>query len=86
VDRCIRAGRFRQADPGDLAMQLWSSSHGTVALHLAGLLTAERAVETSAATSLNLLIAFGDDPDAAAKSMKTTRRRARLDLAAGHTI
>jgi AcrR family transcriptional regulator len=83
VDRCIRAGRFRQADPFDLALQLWSTAHGTVALHLAGLLSADRALETSAATSLNLIIAFGDDAELAIKSMRMTRRRARLDLSAG---
>jgi AcrR family transcriptional regulator len=85
VNRCIRAGRFRKADPFDLAMQLWSSSHGIVALQLAGLATPDQAVATSVAINLNLLIAFGDDPDAAAKSMKTTRRRARQDLDRGHT-
>jgi hypothetical protein len=37
-----------------------------------------RAVETTTATSLNLVIAFGDDPEAASKSLKTTRRRARV--------
>jgi AcrR family transcriptional regulator len=85
VDRCIRADRFRPADPFDLAMQLWSSSHGIVALQLAGLITADQALATSVAININLLIAFGDDPDAAAKSMKTTRRRARQDLDGGHT-
>jgi AcrR family transcriptional regulator len=85
VDRCIQADRFRQADPVDLAMQLWSSSHGIVALQLASLITADQALATSTAINLNLLIAFGDDPEAAAKSMKTTRRRARLDLGDGWT-
>lgn len=85
VERCIQAGRFRQAQPVDLAMQLWSLSHGTVALHLAGLLSADQALRTSAATSLNLFVAFGDDPELAAKSMKATNRRVRLDLASGQT-
>jgi AcrR family transcriptional regulator len=85
VDRCIRAGRFHQADPVDLAMQLWSSSHGIVALQLAALITADQALATSAAINANLLIAFGDDPAAAAKSMKTVGRRARLDLDAAPT-
>jgi AcrR family transcriptional regulator len=85
VDRCIQAGRFRQAEPLDLAMQLWSISHGTVALHLAGLVSADQALRTSATTSLNLFIAFGDDPELAAKSMKATNRRARLDVASAQT-
>jgi AcrR family transcriptional regulator len=78
VERCVRAGRFDQADPLELALQLWSSIHGTVALHLAGLLSAEQALSTCTSTSTNLFKAFGDDPRAVGRSWESTRRRARL--------
>ena len=37
VRDCIDAGRFRRADPEDLARQIWVGIHGVVTLHLAGL-------------------------------------------------
>jgi len=82
VERCIRAGRFDQADPLELALQLWSSIHGTVALHLAGLLSVEQALSTCTSTSTNLFKAFGDDPRAVGRSWESTRRRARLSSGA----
>lgn len=78
VARCIRAGRFAPAEPITLALQLWSSIHGTVSLHLAGLLPADETIDTCFATTANLVKAFGDDPRAAGRSWETVRRRARL--------
>lgn len=74
VARAIEAGRFDAADPVRLATQLWASVHGTVTLHLSGLLSIEDLAECSTAMALALFVAFGDDPDAA---------RASLDAATG---
>ena len=75
IDRCIRANRFKRADPIDLATQLWASEHGVVTLHLSGLLPYREAVLTFRATSVSLLKAFGDDPRAVGRSIATTQRR-----------
>jgi AcrR family transcriptional regulator len=69
VERAIEAGRFAPADPVRLATQLWATAHGTVTLHLAGLLSIEDLAECSSAMALALFVAFGDDPGAARASV-----------------
>jgi AcrR family transcriptional regulator len=81
VERCVRAGRFDRAEPLGLALQMWSAIHGAVALHLAGLLPADDAVEACLATGFNLCKAFGDDPRATGRSWETMRRRAGVGFA-----
>jgi AcrR family transcriptional regulator len=76
VDRCIRAGRFDPADPVDLATELWSAAHGTVALHLAKLLTSEQTQATLTSTAMNLIRAYGDDPRATRRSFERASGRA----------
>lgn len=70
VARAVSAGRFR-GDPRSLATQLWVTAHGTVTLHLAGLLTLDQVVESSTEMALNLFEAFGDDPERARRSMES---------------
>ena len=83
VQRCIDSGRFDPADAVELATQFWAFGHGVVALQLANLLSAEEALNCSASTLLNLFTAWGDDRDAARRSLtRTGRRAARLDLEA----
>jgi AcrR family transcriptional regulator len=77
VRRCLEAGRFSPADPHTLALQLWSAAHGVIALQLCGLLDAEVAAATLGATWRNLCLAFGDDPEATARSMTRAQRTAR---------
>jgi AcrR family transcriptional regulator len=75
VERCIRAGRFDEADPVFLATQVWAISHGTVALHLAGMMGLTQALEVFEVSAHNLFRAFGDDPAALERSARKTRRR-----------
>jgi len=76
VRRCIDGDRLDSLDPEDVATQLWALAHGAVALHLAGLLDADQAVETSTAASRALLLAYGDDERMLKRSF--TRARERL--------
>lgn len=69
VARAIEAERFAHADAVALATQLWVVTHGTVTLHLSGLLSLDDLAECAAAMALNLFIAFGDDPIAARRSV-----------------
>ena len=64
VQRCVDAGRFHGA-AGDLAMQLWASTHGVVALHLAGMLDAAQVDHMTFAIARALFISFSDDPSKA---------------------
>ena len=83
VQRCIDSGRFDPANAVELATQFWAFGHGVVALQLANLLSAEEALNCSASALLNLFTAWGDDRDAARRSLtRTGRRAARLDLEA----
>src|SRR5881275_978122 len=83
VQRCIDSGRFDRANAVELATQFWAFGHGVVALRLANLLPAEEALTCSASALLNLFTAWGDDRDAARRSLtRTGRRAARLDLEA----
>ncbi|MBW3594616.1 MAG: TetR/AcrR family transcriptional regulator [Actinobacteria bacterium] len=69
VQRAIDAGRFDAADPLNLATQLWVMAHGVVTLHKAGCLTLDEAITTMRDMALNLFVGFGDDEEAARKSM-----------------
>ncbi|MGH9187348.1 MAG: TetR/AcrR family transcriptional regulator [Acidimicrobiales bacterium] len=78
IHRCIKAGRFDEADPIELAIQTWAMSHGIASLQIAGYLDADQAMRTLAAAGLALIRAFGDDPQARGRSLATTRRRMGL--------
>lgn len=75
IERAIQAGRFDKADAYALATQLWSSTHGVVALHLSGLLTLDEAVECMVDLGRNLFIGFGDDRVATERSIEAARER-----------
>ena len=70
VERAIAEGRFSpDADPLNLATQMWAMAHGIVTLHKAGCLTIEEAIQTMGAMALNLFVGFGDKEEAALESM-----------------
>jgi AcrR family transcriptional regulator len=69
VRRCIDAGRFAPAESVDLATQFWAVGHGVVTLELAHILSAEEALRCLGGAVLNLFTAFGDDRDAARRSL-----------------
>lgn len=75
VARCIQAGRFDKADAGDLATQLWVVQHGVVALHLATMLPPGQAPAALQGAGSNLLLAFGDSPEALALSARRAAAR-----------
>jgi AcrR family transcriptional regulator len=70
VQRCIAAGAFDEADPTELATQIWMLGHGGVTLQLARLLT-DQQVSTSVVGALLLLFTgYGVDREAARRSME----------------
>jgi AcrR family transcriptional regulator len=77
VARCIEAGRFRPADPGSLAVQLWAGAHGMITGVLVRLLTIEEVVEHFSAMGVNLFVSFGDDRSRAKRSIKRAQERMR---------
>lgn len=81
VQRCLDAGRFRDGDAEHVATQLWSMAHGTVSLHLAGLLSAPDAITAMGATALHIYVGCGDRADRAAGSLQRALERADLPAA-----
>ena len=70
VERAIAEGRFKSdADPLNLATQMWAMAHGVVTLHKAGCLTKEEALTTMGEMALNLFLGFGDKEEAVLESM-----------------
>jgi len=62
--RCLSAGRFPKAptsDPAELAVEVWSLTHGLVTLQLAGMLPQSQALEHLQSGSRSLFIAWGDE-------------------------
>jgi hypothetical protein len=82
VGRAIEAGRFDEADPEELATQLWIMMHGGVTLHMANCLTFDEALHMLETMALNLYVAFGDDREAAKASIERGRERIVEHLAA----
>jgi AcrR family transcriptional regulator len=82
VERCIGSGRFEPANAVELATQFWAFGHGVVALELANLLSTEEALNCSAGALLNLFTAWGDDRDAARRSLTSAGRGAAHHLEA----
>jgi AcrR family transcriptional regulator len=74
VDRAAQAGRFAPGNEIQRARQVWALSHGTIALHLASLLTVEDVLETLWQGAVNLFIGFGDEARATRRSMERMRR------------
>lgn len=73
--RCLAAGRFRAAEPEDIAHRMWVATHGLVTLELGGYLvepwTADACFERQLVT---LMIGSGDAPDRAAASVRASAR------------
>jgi len=82
IEAAARAGRFRPDNATGQAQQVWSMTHGVVALRLVDLLSIGDALETLFDGSLNLFIGFGDSAAAARRSMN----RARKAIISGMTV
>jgi AcrR family transcriptional regulator len=77
VERCIAARRFtRGGEAETLARQLWALAHGSVSLHLAGLLTRDAAIELLGGAAFHLFTGYGDTPKSAQDSLGTALTRA----------
>ncbi|TML42861.1 MAG: TetR/AcrR family transcriptional regulator [Actinobacteria bacterium] len=74
VDRAAQAGRFTPGNEVERARQVWALSHGTLALHLANLLTVDEVLETLWQGAVHLFIGFGDEPRTTRRSMERMRR------------
>ncbi|CAN5854277.1 TetR/AcrR family transcriptional regulator [soil metagenome] len=73
VERCVGAGRFEDRDAFAMASQLWAAAHGIVTLEQHGyLLTDDNLLAT---TCVTLAVGMGDDPAAAATSLRRATRR-----------
>jgi len=75
IQRCIDAGRFHPAEPLSLAWQLWAATHGVVAGLLAGVIDPASAEQHLGTLGQTIYVGFGDDPDAAKRSIERTRHR-----------
>jgi AcrR family transcriptional regulator len=75
VERCIVAGRFDAGNASQLAMEFWAIGHGVITLQLAQLLQPEEALRCLNGALLKLFRAYGDEPDAADRSLRRARRR-----------
>ena len=73
VQRCIDGGRFEDRDAGEMALQLWSSTHGIVTLYLAGMLDEEQVDRLTLELGSALFAWFGDDPDRTKASFSRAR-------------
>ena len=80
VQRCIASGRFDAADARRLATEFWAIGHGVITLQLAGLLPPEVALRCLDGAVLKLFRAYGDDSDAARRSLGRARRTAGVGL------
>ena len=70
-DLQITSDKFDDADPVELATQLWALGHGGVTLQLARLLSPEQAASCLVGALLNLFASFGAGPDVARRSIET---------------
>ncbi len=75
VQRCTDEGRLRPGDASARALQIWMMGTGVLVACVAGFISIDDAVGHFYETAASLLTAFGDDPEAARKSLERGRRR-----------
>jgi AcrR family transcriptional regulator len=81
VARCIAARRLRRGDPGEIAIQIWSATHGVATLQLAGFLTGAQALTCFAQLGEHLLAGLGAKPAALRGSLDSVADRSAADIA-----
>jgi len=81
ANRCIQAGRFREADPLLIAHEMWITTHGLVNLELGGYLidpaNADRCYE---AMITSLIIGVGDDIQSSMASIAVSMKRRHYEV------
>lgn len=75
VQRCMDEGRLRPGNALTRAIQIWMMANGVLVACLARFITIDDAIAHIAEMSWSLLTTFGDDPEAARKSLQRARRR-----------
>jgi AcrR family transcriptional regulator len=76
IDRCMRAGRFKDGDPQLVAHRMWIALHGLVTLELGGYLFPPYDADTCFEMEVRGLISeAGDDADAAKESIRLAWER-----------
>ena len=75
IERCTAAGRFAPADAAELAFQFWAIGHGAVTRQLTGLYSPDEARRFAAVGLHSLFVGWGDDPQAARRSLMDAGRR-----------
>ena|SRR5437660_1673242 len=75
IGRCIESGRFAPADPGSLAVQLWTGTHGMIVAAMAGLFSPDEVREHLSGMARHLFVGFGDSAESSARSIERARRR-----------
>jgi AcrR family transcriptional regulator len=79
--RCIVAGRFREADGGLVAHQMWGATHGLVALELGGYLIPPYDAELCFDNQLvSLMVGAGDTLSDAGRSVELSKQRQAREL------
>ena len=78
VQRCIDVHRFHDGDAQQIARQLWAMAHGTVTLHLAGLLSPADAITALGAAALHLYTGYGDTAEHVAAALQRALDRVPL--------
>ncbi|MDP9829684.1 TetR/AcrR family transcriptional regulator [Kineosporia succinea] len=81
AQRCIDSGRFRRVEAETVAHQMWFATHGLVSLELGDYLMAPLDADRAFESQLEaLMIGAGDQPEAAIRSVETSRRRTLLEV------
>jgi AcrR family transcriptional regulator len=75
VQRCMDEGRLHAGDALARARQIWMMTNGVIVAHLAGFITIDDVIDNVRAMAWSLLTSFGDDPEAARRSLERARRR-----------
>jgi AcrR family transcriptional regulator len=79
VERCLDAGRLTAGSPWDIAVEMWALAHGVVSLGIGGMLTVDELLRHLERSIHAALVGYGDDSRAAARSVRSARRRMQGD-------
>jgi AcrR family transcriptional regulator len=74
MDRIVASGRIDPVDPALASVQFLSATHGWVLLSISGVFDPGDAPEVARSFGVNLMVGLGDDPDAAARSMRAVEQ------------
>jgi AcrR family transcriptional regulator len=73
--RAIESGRLRSKYPDEVARKCWMAVHGSVSLHLVGMLSEEEARAGLTGLLADLFVGLGDDKAATTRSVRRANAR-----------